>query len=615
VRLAVSGLGLTGSLHLASEFDNIDELADLSVHVPMPTGLALSIDADAISGGGFLQRIESPTGTVTWRGGVALRLGERYDVSAWGVIETGGGRPWTLLAFLVIRFSPPIHLTAGLKLSALGGLVALNRTMNVNALRDAATGTQGTLDPILFPDRPEQRFLELLPAIERFFPPAKGSQVVGLLAEIEWSGTTGTKFGRFRLALLGELEKLQFGLYGTAQLGFPTLNNPHILRVRAAAEALYDHRAKLARFSFTLIEAFLFERVHLTGGAALLIRWGDRCEFAITLGGFHPSFRPFIPEGLREPPRLGAFWKPHPLVELSVKAYFALTTTSLQFGFAAHMEVGASWGGLRGDAEFNFLVMTEPDCRFELDLSFRVTIFLFGADLISASLSGSLVGPNPWVLEGSVYWEVCGVSISKDFGPCEWGDDRSLSTVQQEARQVIGDALAETGNWTVHRNPRLPVRLRAGGDEAIDPRDQIDVRQSRLPLGVALEVHDANQLADRGVWTLRAATGGLAKLSDLTDVFPTRRYLRKPPKEAPFRGGLVCGARVGGVGWNFAATLAVESDESSTEDLVLDSLPIPPPRATVDIRVLFVDAIRVAAPARSPERKWTRHALLLETIS
>ena len=616
VRIAVSGLGVRGSLHVSSQFENIDDLFDVSGDIPFPTGLAVSVDATAISGGGFLQRIESPDGRVTYRGGLALKLGERYDMSAFGVIETGGGRRWTLLVFLVVRFSPPINLTVGLKLVALGGLLALNRTMDVNALRDAATGTQGTLDPLLFPDRPEQRFLEILPAVERFFPPAPGHQVVGLLAEIEWRAEIGTKFGVFRLALLGELDTLQFALYGTAQLGFPQVDNAHILRVRASAEALYDHKAKLFRASLTLTEALLLERVHLTGGAALLIRWGGRSEFAITLGGFHPSFRPFIPEGLREPPRLGAFWKPHSLVDLRVKAYFALTTTSLQFGFAAHVEAGASWGGFRADTEFNFLVMTEPDIRFELDLSFRVTVHLFGADLISASLSGAMSGPGPWTLEGSVYWEVCGVSISKDFGPYHWGDSPpALATQQQEARQLLGDAIADATNWTVRRNPRLAVRLRSGTDEALDPRDQIDIRQTRLPLGIDLEMNDANQLSDPGRWTLRAASGGLGKVSDLTDVFPTRRYLQRPPKETPFRGGLVCGARVGGQGWSFPGSLVVESDESLTEDLVLDSLPVPPQRAPFDIRVALGDAVLVASPAQSAERKWTRHTVLLEAVS
>ena len=116
VRLAVSGLGVRGSLLLATEFDNLDEFVDFSIGIPMPTGLAMSVDTDAVSGGGFLQRLPSPGGGVTWRGGLALRLGQRYDISAWAVVETGGGRPYTLIAFLVVRFSPPIPLTAGLKL-------------------------------------------------------------------------------------------------------------------------------------------------------------------------------------------------------------------------------------------------------------------------------------------------------------------------------------------------------------------------------------------------------------------------------------------------------------------------------------------------------------------
>ena len=179
---------------------------------------------------------------------------------------------------------------------------------------------------------------------------------------------------------------------------------------------------------------------------------------------------------------------------------------------------------------------------------------------------------------------------------------------------MIGDGLADAANWTRRRNPRMPVRLRSGGDEALDPRDQIDIRQTRLPLGTELEVHDANSLADRGVWTLRPGAQGLTKVADLTDVFPTRRYLRKPPKETPFRGGLASGVRVGGAGWTFTPALAITSDEGTTEDLVLDSLPTPPKRVKADVRVPLRDAIRVAAPTRSPERKWNRHTLLLETV-
>ena len=225
-----------------------------------------------------------------------------------------------------------------------------------------------------------------------------------------------------------------------------------------------------------------------------------------------------------------------------------MTSTSLQFGASAYLEAGASWGGIRGNIAFNCIVMSEPSWYFEFDLSFRVTAYLFGCDLISAGLRGVISGPDPWHLDATIYWEVCGVDISKDLGPYEWGDDDALSSVQEEARLILGDGLEDPGNWSLRRAGQPRVQLRAGSDGAIDSRDQIEVRQSRLPLGTALEVHDRNRLSDGGTWTLTPISAGLVKLADVTDVFPMRRYRAKPPKETPFQDGLAAGARFGGAG-------------------------------------------------------------------
>jgi hypothetical protein len=228
-------------------------------------------------------------------------------------------------------------------------------------------------------------------------------------------------------------------------------------------------------------------------------------------------------------------------------------------------------------------------------------------------------GPDPWTIEGTIYWEVCGVDLSKDFGPYHWGDDLGqVSSAQQQARQVIGDAVADPAGWSMRRATGSAVRLRAGADDALAPRDQIDVRQSQLPLGIALEVYDASGLSDAGTWRL-TGTSGIAKMDDLTDVFPTRRYLRKPPKETPFRGGLVCGARFGSTVWSVPPGLAVKSDESLTEDKVLDSLMVPPPQPAphtpLNVGIHFDEAMQFAAPTRAPERKWTRHVAVLEAVS
>jgi hypothetical protein len=204
--------------------------------------------------------------------------------------------------------------------------------------------------------------------------------------------------------------------------------------------------------------------------------------------------------------------------------------------------------------------------------------------------------------------------LSEDFGPYHWGDDLGqIESAQQEARQVIGDALADPTNWSLRRRPSQAVRLRPGSEDALDPHDQLDVRQTQLPLGIDLEVNDANTLSDPGTWTL-SATGGLTKVSDLTDVFPTRRYLRKPPKETAFRGGLAAGARFGGFGWTVPSG-AVGSDESKTEDSIQDTLPVRPPKTSVPVRIRLEDAILTAAPTAAIERRWTRHTVILERVA
>jgi hypothetical protein len=61
---------------------------------------------------------------------------------------------------------------------------------------------------------------------------------------------------------------------------------------------------------------------------------------------------------------------------------------------------------------------------------------------------------------------------------------------------------------------------------------------------------------------------------------------------------------------------AVASDESLTEDCVLDSLTVPPPQPATGqpliVGIRFAEAILIAAPTRAPERKWTRHVVALE---
>ena len=126
-RLTFTGIGLVWRIPIGEDGEAIDDPID----VKLPDGVAVALTAPSISGGGFPQRIEAPDGRVTWRGGLALRFADSFELAAFAVIELGGNRPYTLLFFVTVRFTPPYPLAFGLKLTTVGGLLALNRTMDV----------------------------------------------------------------------------------------------------------------------------------------------------------------------------------------------------------------------------------------------------------------------------------------------------------------------------------------------------------------------------------------------------------------------------------------------------------------------------------------------------
>lgn len=571
-----------------------------------PTGLGLSIAATVVSGGGIIS-FEPDLGRYT--GALHLKIADTIDIAAWGVLQTGTAtQHWSLVVILAGHIAP-IELGWGFRLTGLGGLLALHRGMDTDALRDAAYGVRGSLDDLLFPDDPETRLPQILSSVERFFPPATNSYVAGPMAEIEW-GPKAEVNARIRVAVLLQLDAQRVALYGTVRIGFPTLDSDSTLRIRAAIEALVDLRNQMARFSITLIEAKLFGTIQLSGGAAFFVRWGPGREFAFTIGGFHPAFRPYIPAGLIEPPRINVHWNPVSAVQLDLTQYFAITSTSMQFGASAHAVVGCSWGQVTGELAFNVLVMTSPSLHLEADLHVRVTISVFGADLLSAGLDGSLAGPGPWVFSGSVSWRVWIFSISKSFH-FDWGDRTSVTAVPQSAGEILGAEMAEPANWTSLRVHSLPVKLRTGANTPLAPRDEVEVRQSRLPFGTRVETMEGSRLTDAGVWTLTTTSAGsITKLGDLIEVFPEQRFLAEPSKERPFRSGLVCGARLGRADWDIS-TVAIAVDSTAVDDIVIDGdttvtgpVTLPPPTAA--------DAVSVALPTTARARAFTRGQSLLE---
>ena len=179
---AVEGLGLEAALDLdATTVANLG-FGHLTIGFLPPSRIAFAIATDAVSGGGFVS-IEPEIGR--YSGGLSLDF-VSVGIDAIVVIDTqlpGDPDGWAFFASLAASF-PGIPLGFGFTLSGVGGLIALNRTMDAEALAMALR--TGVIDALLFPDDPVNDSAELIAQIDEYFPLLEGNTVIGPVLEIGW---------------------------------------------------------------------------------------------------------------------------------------------------------------------------------------------------------------------------------------------------------------------------------------------------------------------------------------------------------------------------------------------------------------------------------------------
>ena len=119
----------------------------MAVRFKPPLGVGLALDMDAAEGGGFIGH-DPDTGR--YYGSLSLTFGE-YGLGAICVVDTRlpGDPQWALFASISGTW-PGLPLGFGFLLTGVGGILALNRTMDVEAL--AAGLKSGAADAIMFPD-------------------------------------------------------------------------------------------------------------------------------------------------------------------------------------------------------------------------------------------------------------------------------------------------------------------------------------------------------------------------------------------------------------------------------------------------------------------------------
>ena len=480
-----------------------------------PNGVGLAVDAGVVVGGGYLffdrERAE-------YAGVLQLEIGE-IAVQAVGLLTTrmpDGSDGFSLLLLITAEF-PPVQLGFGFTLNGLGGLVGVNRTVDVDVLREGLRAR--TLDAVMFPEDPVRNAPQIVSDLRRAFPPVPDQYVLGPMAVLGW-GTPPVL--RAELGVVLELPSpLRLVVMGQLAAAFPSFEvDPKLVDIKMDVLGVLDFGRKEASLDAALYDSRVSVYA-LEGEMAMRMRWGGSPSFALAVGGMHPRFQP--PPGFPSLKRVSIALGKGDNPRLRLEGYLALTSNSVQVGARLDLYAKAGPASVRGELAFDALFEFDP-FRFEVAIRARVTVRAFGAS-VGVGLRLALSGPTPWRAKGRVTIEICWVDVSVGFDVTLGPGKQPALPPPADVWTVLAGALADARSWSAElpeRGGRLATLREgpAGGDLAVHPLGTLAVRQRAVPLDTVLETFGGAPVEGARRFTVasvRLGKPGSADFDDLGD--------------------------------------------------------------------------------------------------
>lgn len=449
-----------------------------------PTGVGLSLDAGLISGGGFLSA-DPERGE--YAGALSLEFAGFLALQAIGLISTrmpGGARGYSLLVVITAEFGGGgIQLGYGFTLLAVGGLLGLNRGMDLDALGQGVRS--GAVESVMFPKDVVANAPRILSDLRAFFPPEDGTFLVGPMAKIGWGTPALIKIS---LGVVVEIPPGNVAVLGVLACVLPTEQLPLLVLKVQFVGALEVDKSRLW-FYAQLFESRIL-MLSIDGGMGLLVSWGDNPEFVLTVGGFHPAFRPpALPFPVPERISVDILNLPGQLIRLS--GYFAVTSNTVQFGARAEIRLGFEDFGLEGGLTFDALFRFSP-FSFVAEITAHLALKAFGIGLYGIDLNFKLEGPTPWRARGRGSISLLMLEISADFD-IQWGETHHTTLPPVDVLALLEGEVRKTEGWSTRLpdgSARAMVTLRQpSGSQGLvlHPMGVLVVRQRALPLDVRVD--------------------------------------------------------------------------------------------------------------------------------
>lgn len=405
--LTLDGLGVSYPLN---EFSNLSPAKILKNLDFSLDGMGLALGSGPIEIGGSLLVVKRNPLEVE---GMLLIRTAAFSLSAFGSYADLNGTP-SVMAYAVLLKAlggPAFFFVTGL---AFG--FGANRKLRLPKIEEvhtfplikAAMGAQGFSD---LQQLPKQLRGNVSPALGSFWI-AAGVKFTSFVM-IESFALLSVSFGA----------EVEIGLLGLSRLSVPPLAPPDKviacaeLALRAVisfGEGSIKVEARLTENSFVLSRS-----CRLTGGFAFYLWFsGEHAgDFVVTLGGYHPAFRP--PAHYPSVPRLGMHWQISSELSVTGEIYFALTPSCLMAGgkLCATFKSGIIEAWFIAYADF--LLSWEPlyysaRMGISIGVAFRLKVVFFTISFrLELSVTLELWGPS---FGGEAVVSLSVISFSIRFG-------------------------------------------------------------------------------------------------------------------------------------------------------------------------------------------------------
>ena len=520
----VQNMGVTATFTLRNDNQGDLGAADFDLGFKPPDGVGLSIDTGVIKGGGFLG-FKPDQGE--YFGALELTFQNVIALKAVGIINTkmpDGSKGFALLILVTAEFAP-IQLGFGFTLIGVGGLLALNRTLDTEALRVGVR--TGAVNSILFPQDVVANIGKIISDLKTIFPLAQGHFVIGPMGKLGWGTPT---LITLEIGVIIDIPQPAFVILGVLRCILPSEDAP-ILQLQVNFAGGIDFDRGLIWFDASLFDSRLL--IYTLGGdMALRIGWGDQAMFVISIGGFHPSFQE-IPADLRSMKRISISLLSGDNPRLTTLTYFAITSNSVQNGARTELYAAACGFNLYGFFGYDLLVQFNP-FHFVADIYAGLALRHGSSVLAGVSAHCQLSGPTPWRARGEATLELLFFDITVDFD-VTWGDD-GPSQIEQgvDVFPLVHDALIDDRNWIAtfpaNTHPTVTIKKLAppAGKIILHPFGVLAVSQKVVPLGV--EINKFGNRKPSGATNFELTFGG-GGTEETREEFAMGNFLRMTDAE------------------------------------------------------------------------------------